>query len=108
VSFVTCYYIAELEARNESYDVIIGDLATPIDGGPYYKLYTKSFYELIIKPRQKQDGIHENTSSFGSTRPASSPSSSIENLSTLLPSVFLSLSLEMYFSLIPLLKYEAN
>ena len=47
----------ELEARDESYDVIIGDLADPIDGGPCYKLYTKSFYELIVKPRLKQGGI---------------------------------------------------
>ncbi|XP_028215010.1 uncharacterized protein LOC114397085 [Glycine soja] len=31
----------ELEARDESYDVIIGDLPDPIDGGPCYKLYTK-------------------------------------------------------------------
>jgi len=53
---VSCYR-AELEARNESYDVIIGDLADPIDGGPCYKLYTKSFYELIVKPRLNQGGI---------------------------------------------------
>ena len=51
-----CYRV-ELEARDESYDVIIGDLADPIDGGPCYKLYTKSFYELIVKPRLKQGGI---------------------------------------------------
>ncbi|XP_020202325.1 thermospermine synthase ACAULIS5 isoform X1 [Cajanus cajan] len=49
---------AELEARDEeSYDVIVGDLADPIDGGPCYKLYTKSFYEFIVKPRLKKGGI---------------------------------------------------
>ncbi|KAL6561010.1 amp-CoA ligase [Orobanche gracilis] len=48
---------AELEGREESYDVIIGDLADPIEGGPCYKLYTKSFYEFTVKPRLKQGGI---------------------------------------------------
>ncbi|KAJ1384345.1 S-adenosyl-L-methionine-dependent methyltransferase [Sesbania bispinosa] len=48
---------AELEGRKECYDVIIGDLADPIEGGPCYKLYTKSFYELTIKPRLKKGGI---------------------------------------------------
>lgn len=48
---------AELEHREEQYDVIIGDLADPIEGGPCYKLYTKSFYELVVKPRLKHNGI---------------------------------------------------
>ncbi|KAG6597450.1 Thermospermine synthase ACAULIS5, partial [Cucurbita argyrosperma subsp. sororia] len=48
---------AELENRTEQYDVIVGDLADPIEGGPCYKLYTKSFYEYTVKPRLKQDGI---------------------------------------------------
>ncbi|KAI4373956.1 hypothetical protein MLD38_012013 [Melastoma candidum] len=48
---------AELESRKEWFDVIIGDLADPIEGGPCYKLYTKSFYENIIKPRLNPDGI---------------------------------------------------
>ncbi|CAK9150845.1 unnamed protein product [Ilex paraguariensis] len=48
---------AELERREERYDVIIGDLADPIEGGPCYQLYTKSFYELTVKPRLNQDGI---------------------------------------------------
>ncbi|KAG7028910.1 Thermospermine synthase ACAULIS5, partial [Cucurbita argyrosperma subsp. argyrosperma] len=48
---------AELENRTEQYDVIVGDLADPIEGGPCYKLYTKSFYEHTVKPRLKQDGI---------------------------------------------------
>ena len=37
--------------------MIVGDLADPIDGGPCYKLYTKSFYEFTVKPRLKQGGI---------------------------------------------------
>ncbi|OMO59401.1 Spermidine/spermine synthases family [Corchorus olitorius] len=48
---------AELENRKECYDVIIGDLADPIEGGPCYKLYTKSFYEFTIKPRLNPGGI---------------------------------------------------
>ncbi|TXG72012.1 hypothetical protein EZV62_000591 [Acer yangbiense] len=49
---------AELESRKEYYyDVIIGDLADPIEGGPCYKLYTKSFYEFIVKPRLNPGGI---------------------------------------------------
>lgn len=37
--------------------MIIGDLADPIEGGPCYQLYTKSFYEFIVKPRLNQGGI---------------------------------------------------
>lgn len=48
---------AELQRRDELYDVIIGDLADPIEGGPCYQLYTKSFYESIIKQRLSQNGI---------------------------------------------------
>ncbi|XP_047334641.1 thermospermine synthase ACAULIS5-like [Impatiens glandulifera] len=48
----------ELERReDDSYDVIIGDLADPIEGGPCYQLYTKSFYESVIKSKLKKDGI---------------------------------------------------
>ncbi|KAK1380026.1 thermospermine synthase ACAULIS5-like [Heracleum sosnowskyi] len=48
---------AELERREESYDVIIGDLADPIEGGPCYQLYTKTFYELTVKPKLSKGGI---------------------------------------------------
>lgn len=48
---------AELEKREDKYDVIIGDLADPIDGGPCYQLYTKTFYEQTVKPRLLQGGI---------------------------------------------------
>ncbi|KAL0414526.1 UNVERIFIED_CONTAM: Thermospermine synthase ACAULIS5 [Sesamum radiatum] len=47
---------AELERREEVYDVIIGDLADPIEGGPCYQLYTKSFYEFVVKPRLNPQG----------------------------------------------------
>ncbi|KAM7259440.1 hypothetical protein ACFE04_015181 [Oxalis oulophora] len=47
----------ELENRKECFDVIIGDLADPIEGGPCYKLYTKSFYETIVKPKLNHGGI---------------------------------------------------
>ncbi|KAF5743163.1 thermospermine synthase ACAULIS5 [Tripterygium wilfordii] len=48
---------AELEKREEKYDVIVGDLADPVEGGPCYQLYTVSFYERILKPRLKPNGI---------------------------------------------------
>ncbi|XP_026435597.1 thermospermine synthase ACAULIS5-like isoform X1 [Papaver somniferum] len=48
---------AELESRQDGFDVIIGDLADPIEGGPCYQLYTKSFYESIVKTRLKEGGI---------------------------------------------------
>lgn len=48
---------AELESRKECFDVIIGDLADPIEGGPCYQLYTKTFYEYTVKPRLNQGGI---------------------------------------------------
>ncbi|KAJ6430048.1 hypothetical protein OIU84_021454 [Salix udensis] len=47
----------ELEIGKECYDVIIGDLADPIEGGPCYKLYTKSFYEHSVKPKLNRGGI---------------------------------------------------
>ena len=34
---------AELEKTQEKFDVIVGDLADPVEDGPCYQLYTKSF-----------------------------------------------------------------
>lgn len=48
---------AELLRDQEGYDVIVGDLADPVDGGPCYLLYTESFYVNVIKPRLKPGGI---------------------------------------------------
>ncbi|KAH7679916.1 thermospermine synthase protein [Dioscorea alata] len=47
----------ELETREEKYDIIVGDLADPMEGGPCYQLYTISFYENIVKPKLNQKGI---------------------------------------------------
>ncbi|PON46337.1 Polyamine biosynthesis domain containing protein [Parasponia andersonii] len=47
----------ELEERTEKFDIIVGDLADPVEGGPCYQLYTKSFYERILKPKLKVNGI---------------------------------------------------
>ncbi|KAF7830427.1 thermospermine synthase ACAULIS5 [Senna tora] len=47
----------ELEQRKEKYDIIVGDLADPVQGGPCYQLYTKSFYENILKPKLNNNGI---------------------------------------------------
>ncbi|KAF8401066.1 hypothetical protein HHK36_014369 [Tetracentron sinense] len=48
---------AELEGREEKFDVIVGDLADPVEGGPCYQLYTKSFYERVLKPKLNHNGI---------------------------------------------------
>ena len=48
---------AELEERKEKFDIIVGDLADPVEGGPCYQLYTKSFYQQILKPKLNLDGI---------------------------------------------------
>ena len=49
---------AELEKmREEKFDVIVGDLADPMEGGPCYQLYPRSFYEQVLKPRLHDGGI---------------------------------------------------
>lgn len=48
---------AELEEREDKFDIIVGDLADPVEGGPCYQLYTKSFYENILKPKLNHNGI---------------------------------------------------
>lgn len=48
---------AELESCEERFDVIIGDLADPVEGGPCYQLYSKGFYETVLKPRMNPGGI---------------------------------------------------
>ncbi|KAH7523868.1 thermospermine synthase ACAULIS5 [Ziziphus jujuba] len=48
---------AELERSSEKFDVIVGDLADPVKGGPCYQLYTKSFYERTVKPKLNTNGI---------------------------------------------------
>jgi thermospermine synthase len=47
----------ELEKSREKFDVIVGDLSDPVEGGPCYQLYTKSFYEHIVKPKLNDHGI---------------------------------------------------
>ncbi|MCO5579915.1 hypothetical protein L7F22_033782 [Adiantum nelumboides] len=48
---------ANLESRDERFDIIIGDLADPLEWGPCYLLYTKGFYETIVKPKLNPGGI---------------------------------------------------
>jgi len=42
--------------RDETFDVIISDLPTPIEGGPAYQLYTVEFYRQMLK-RLRPGGI---------------------------------------------------
>lgn len=39
---------AALENAGEPFDVIVLDLADPIEGGPAYKLYTREFYRMAL------------------------------------------------------------
>jgi thermospermine synthase len=39
------------------FDVVIGDLADPLDGGPCYQLYTQEFYEGVVKRKLAPGGI---------------------------------------------------
>lgn len=48
---------AGLEGQPEKFDVIIGDLSDPHEGGPCNHLFTKSFYEEVIKPNLNDNGI---------------------------------------------------
>lgn len=49
---------AQLEAVEDgSLDVIIGDLADPVVGGPCYQLYTLDFYENVVKKKLAPGGV---------------------------------------------------
>ncbi|KAJ9183629.1 hypothetical protein P3X46_007454 [Hevea brasiliensis] len=58
---------AELEKRNDKFDIIIGDSADPVEGGPCYQLYTKSFYEQGLKPKLNGNGITQVGTQVGWT-----------------------------------------
>ncbi|KAI4380846.1 hypothetical protein MLD38_006988 [Melastoma candidum] len=47
----------ELETTKDKFDIIVGDLSDPVEGGPCYQLYTKSFYQNVMKPSLNHDGI---------------------------------------------------
>jgi thermospermine synthase len=49
---------AQLEGQKDGeYDVIIGDLADPVFGGPCYQLYTQEFYDNVVKAKLAPGGI---------------------------------------------------
>ena len=48
---------AELENKDERLDVIIGNLVDPMEGGHCYQLYTRYFYELVLKPKLSHRGL---------------------------------------------------
>ncbi|KAG1681637.1 hypothetical protein FOA52_014146 [Chlamydomonas sp. UWO 241] len=47
----------QLEQWPGTFDVIIGDLADPLDGGPCYQLYTQEFYQTVVIPKLNPGGI---------------------------------------------------
>lgn len=46
-----------LEAEQQKFDVIIGDLPDPLEGGPCYQLYTLDFYRSVVLPKLNPGGI---------------------------------------------------
>ena len=48
---------AKLKNIDEQFDVIIGDIADPMEGGPCYQLYTKYFCELVLNPKPRHRGV---------------------------------------------------
>lgn len=49
---------AQLRAAPDGeFDVIIGDLADPVSGGPCFQLYTREFYENVVKKKLAPGGI---------------------------------------------------
>lgn len=49
---------AQLEAHADgAFDVIIGDLADPVYGGPCYQLYTQEFYRDVVAKKLAPGGI---------------------------------------------------
>lgn len=44
-------------APDAAFDVIIGDLADPVAGGPCFQLYTHEFYENVVKKKLAPGGI---------------------------------------------------
>ncbi|GFR43194.1 hypothetical protein Agub_g4186 [Astrephomene gubernaculifera] len=48
----------QLEAAEDaSFDVIIADLADPLDGGPCYQLYTQEFYRNVVLRKLAPGGV---------------------------------------------------
>eukprot|EP00201_Polytomella_parva_P001359 CAMPEP_0175084484 /NCGR_PEP_ID=MMETSP0052_2-20121109/28086_1 /TAXON_ID=51329 ORGANISM="Polytomella parva, Strain SAG 63-3" /NCGR_SAMPLE_ID=MMETSP0052_2 /ASSEMBLY_ACC=CAM_ASM_000194 /LENGTH=315 /DNA_ID=CAMNT_0016356295 /DNA_START=14 /DNA_END=961 /DNA_ORIENTATION=- len=47
----------QLEKYEGTFDVIIGDLADPLDGGPCYQLYTQEFYRDVVAKKLAPGGI---------------------------------------------------
>eukprot|EP00892_Ulva_mutabilis_P009988 jgi/Ulvmu1/7361/UM036_0021.1 len=47
----------QLEQYDGTFDVIIGDLADPVHGGPCYQLYTDDFYKNVIRKKLNPGGI---------------------------------------------------
>ena len=57
----------QLENADAPYDVIIMDLDDPLEGGPCYQLYTKTFYEMC-KSKLAPGGILVTQSSSGGVK----------------------------------------
>lgn len=92
---------AELEQRQEKFDVIVGDLADPVEDGPCYQLYTKSFYQHVVKPKLTHRRIFVTQAHTIIPLPLQSPPrsslSSPEYISTYLSHHYMKLILIVYW-----------
>lgn len=79
---------AQLENWPGTFDVIIGDLADPVYGGPCYQLYTQEFYETVVKQKLNPGGIFVTQSGPAGVMSASQVFSAINNtLASVFPAV---------------------
>lgn len=79
----------ELMESKENFDVIIGDLADPVYGGPCYQLYTQEFYETVVKQRLNPGGIFVTQSGPAGILSHTEVFTSIHRtLATVFPTVF--------------------
>ena len=44
-------------AKDGEFDVVIGDLADPVSGGPCFQLYTREFYENVVRKKLAPGGV---------------------------------------------------
>lgn len=62
-----------------TFDVIIGDLNDPVDGGPCYQLYTDDFYKSVVTCKLNDGGVFVTQSGPCSMLSASMVFTSIHN-----------------------------
>ena len=77
-----------LSSTSQSFDVVILDLADPIEGGPAYKLYTQDFYRLIKKRISSGGLLVTQSGPAGPNNYGECFTAVVKTLSTLFPHVY--------------------